>query len=525
MASGSVVVITVAGVNITAAVLWASATFESQLNAVPGTFEFTVKDVDHSFSFVTGSEVVLTIDGVRYYGGFLLQVQRTYPFPAMDTVTVAPVDTARYFVLRGVDYNILFDKRVLRNPANYLVQIPNFANTMTAGELIRQMCTDYLDIPSGFDTSTYVDDLDPPFDPDDPSVSQGAWNQQGDTFRQQMESFTLISGAVWYFDADKNLHHHSIESAVQRWGFSDQPNRTATVSSSPVSYQGVTVGPRAIEATQDGSYKVSDALIWGGSQFAGAAGGTVFARETASPGTGIVSYQIGQTHFGEPTGSNQAGVDAIANVIVNGSPGAVGADQNRGLKYDQWSIKLDWYAHAVPTLSGSRDHIRPGFISTITLKVFETSGTDLVQYLPLRQVTLSFPQLDPTGKGYVQFSGLFALQPDDPYSLWRFLLKLRAKKPVPTVTTTTDASTSSTYGSYGSFVPTPVPNGAATVFTIGFGYIAGTTSVYRFPSGQIGGYLLRRGIDYTETDPVAGKITIPVPIPAGDELLVNCRTL
>lgn len=523
MPAGSTVVITYDGTDITNKVLWASARFEAQQNAVPGTFEFTVKDLDHTFSAVTGKELLLEVDGSPLYGGYVLQVGRKYPFPAMDTVTVDPVDIPRYWVLRGVDYNILFDKRLLRNPADYTHQIPNSATNIKAGAVIRKACTDYLDVPAGFDTTTYVDDSEvyPYNGVTDPSGLTGTkygWTQQGSLWRQLMEDVTAFSGAVWYFDAEKNLHHHDIEDAVMRWGFSDAPNHGG-ITVSPNSYQGSTIGPKEIEGTEDGAHMANDAFVWGGGKFAGA-GATVMGRvQNATSITDHGRWQLVETHFGEQGYGTQTHVNNRANLIVNGSPGAVGADQNRGLRYPQWSFRFTWYAHDVPMLSGVRNHLRPGYLSTIALETFGPEGDPLVQLLPLRTMTITFPNLDQNGNGYVQFEGMFGLQPDDPFSLWRFLLKARAKVESTLVSIVDDSSDSTVYGATGHFTAAPVPDGSNKVFTIPFGYITGSTSVF------LDGILQTPGTQYTESDPVNGEITMTTAPGAGTSLVVTCLTL
>lgn len=520
MPVGSVVELDYDGTNIINYILPGSARFESQLNAVPGTFEFVAKDVAHTLGFVTGKEVALIVDGVKLYGGYVMVVGRTYPFSAMDTVNTLPADTARYWRVQGVDYNILFDKRVLRNPTEYLKQIPNFASTTDDGVLIRQMWADYIDTPSGFDTDTFVDDIQPPFNNGRPT---GAWNTQGDKARAQMESFTQFTGACWYFDADKNLHHHAIEDTVMRWGFSDNPNKNA-ITASPATYQDATIGMREVNAIESGDHMVNDALIWGGSPFGTNA--VVFSREENSGSiTAHNRWQLAELHFGEQGYGVQDGVDARSDIIVNGSPGAVGADQQRGLRYPQWQFKLVWYAHLVPKISGVPDHIHPGYLATITLETFEESGDPLVQLLPLRSLTITFPSLDPSGNGYVHFEGRFGLQPDDPFSLWRFLLRQGPKITSP-VATVDDASDSTSYGAYATLTPTPTPDGSSSVFTQAFGYIAQTTQVYLFPSGGDGGLLKRRDVDYTESDPENGEITWIGTLPAtGDVLVIYSRTL
>lgn len=521
MPLGSTILIEYNGVNITSDVLADSVRFDAQQNAVPGTWSMTVKDTDHTHSFTTGKEVTLSVDGTRLVGGYLMRVGRTYPFSAMDTTD--PLSIPRYWRLEGSDYNVLFDKRVLRNPANYLTQIPNFTRADMDGTLIKKMCADYLDV-SDINSTTYVDNIQPPFNTTPDVGAPGAWLEQGSTMRKQIEDWVQFTGAIWYIDPYKNLHHHAIEDSVMRWGFADTPNHNTITGAT--GYQGATIGPREIEGTETGQHFVNDAMIWGGSQWAGS-GGTVFSREQNAGSIAAHNlWQRAEVHFGEEGYKLQEGVDVRADVIVNGSPGAVAANQDRGLRYPQWDFKFTWFAHDVPLLSGVSNHILPGQLAWITLSTFGPLGTPLTRLLPLRSVAISIPSLDPDGNGYVRFEGRFGLQPDDPFTLWRFLLNAQRRAARQgTVTVVDDNSLATTYGALGTFVPTPTPNGSATVFTVPFGYIIGTTRLYVKPVGANGYFLKLLGSDYTESDSIKGEITI-TPAPAsGESLLVQTRTL
>lgn len=525
MPAGSTVVIKANGVDITTYVLPKTARFESQINAVPGAFTFIVKDVGHTLGFTTGHIVTLEIDGFLAYGGFILQATRDYPFDAMDTTNTPPFDTVRYWKISGVDFNRLFDFRVLRNTADYLHHLPNFTGEKMDGFLIKYMGVNWLDVDD-VDTDTFVDDIRPPFNGTPDASKKGAWLQQGSSWRKQMEDFAQFTGAIWYLAPKIGgpeliaLHYHAIEDVVHRWGFSDVPTNVGEVSTDPASFQGWTIGPREIEGTEAGDHMVNDALIWGGSQWAGR-GGTVFAREENTDSVNEHGrWQLAETHFGETGYKLQEGVDVRADIIVNGPPGAVGADQNRGLRYPQWSFRFAWFAHQVPKLLGVPNHIPPGSLVSIELQTFEET-----QLLPLRSVAITFPELDPLGNGYVRYEGMFGLQPDDPYSLWRWLLSNRGKVLNGALTFVDQDSPATVYGATGNFIPTPTPNGSVTEFTIAFGYIIGSTKVYLKKNGETGARLLLRGSDYTETDPINGGITLTVAPSTGDVLLVNCRTL
>lgn len=512
-------------VDITANVLYESASFEALMGARAGIFEIEVKDPDFTLDFVTGRTLELLVDGVVTYGGYLLGATRTYFFPVVDTSDLGTV--TRKWKLRGADYNLLFEKRVLRNPSNYLNQIPNFAKTTMDGALIREALTasKYFDVPAGFDVTTEVDDVVPPFDPLNEGASgEGAWVQQGSTLRTFIEDLVQFSGAVYYFAPDKKLHHKALEDVESRWGFSDRPNKDV-VTASPVEFQGATFGFRDGEVTSDGSHIVNDALIWGGSEWAGD-GATVFGRETnAASITDHHRWQVGEVHFGEDGFKTQSGVDARANVIVNGDPGSVGGDPNRGLRFPQWQVSLSWFSRDVPRISGTPDHLKAGDLVTF---VFYAFGADemnpLVLTLPLRQVSMSFVALDETGDAHVKFTGSFGLQLDDPYTLWRYLLRTKAR--ITSRVSVADGTNPAPYGSHFSGAPVEDPDGVATVFNLpsSYGYIGGTTEVYVGTDGA-GALLMQRGVDYTESDPGEGQITFTNPPSGTSWIWIACRLL
>lgn len=493
--------------------MFETAVFESQLNALPGTFEFQVKDTARTLSFTTGDEVILTIDGTRYFGGYLTQISRTHAFPADDTNPITSYAN-RTWLLRGVDYNILFDKRVLRNTANYYAQIPNELGTAQDGAVIREALASYIDVPSGFDITTEIDDVRQVNEFD--IVPDWAWPQQGEKLRVLFEELSKFEGQIYFIDADKNFHYHAIETTEHRWGFSDQPNYNA-ITTSPAEFQGAYYGFREVEATEDGSVIVNDALIWGGSAFAGTSGGTVFARtEDATSQSDHGRWQLAEAHFGEQNYGIQAAVTGRANAIVNGPPGMDAYGEQKGLRFPQWNFRFVWFSHDVPELSGSPNHLRPGSIVSIQLNTF-----GVTKLLPCRSIRITFPENAPDGTSYVQFTGEFGIQISDPFTLWRYLLRReRAIRTSSVVSAVTNDSDAAPYGAFYSGEPSPAPpDGLTTVFTIPFGYISGTSAFY------INGLNQRLGTDYTESDPGSGEFTLASAPSASDELWVTARTL
>lgn len=494
--AGSTVVVEYDGNDITGNCIFSDAIIEQQMQGAPGTFSIRVKDEDQTLEFTEGKVLTITVDGTPLFGGYVLQVGKQYAFSA-DFVDDPDAYHNRIWVLTGASYNRLLDFRVLHNAADYLHQIPSVLTSVTDGDLIRDYFPNYFDLPAGLDITTFVDDIR--------TFSKYTWPQQGETtLRAQLEDFQQYTGALVYIDASFNLHHQAIDTTVKRWGFTDKPmtgNPQRTVTASPASFQDVLIGPSGIVATESIEAIVNDAFVWGGGEFAGD-GGTLFARATnATSITNYQRWQYAETHFGEGGFGVQDGVDTRANLIVNGSPGAVGADQNRGLKYPQWEVEATWWAHDVPTLSGVRDHIVPGELVTFSLEVFGDPDP-FVLLLPMRTVRITFPNLDPDGNPYVQFDGTFNLQPEDPYRLWRFLLAQKKKVTTIINQSVTNTSTAPLSGAEFSDAPLETPDGAITTFTIAVPYLAGSS---RF---LVNGLLQRVDIDYTESNPAAGEFEL-----------------
>lgn len=493
--------------DITDSVVFGRSSFSTQMNGVPGTFDIYVRDPTISFSFTTGTEVALTIDTVPLFGGYITQVGMTSFAPAADTSDLETYDLALWH-LSGSDYNIVFDRRIYRNTADYLDIIK--INETIDGAILRAAIDNYTDM-GDFDTSG-IDNI--ATIPDITHVSI----QQGWLVRKEFETLLPFSGAVYYINGSKVIQYKAYDDVVKRWGFSDAPNHAA-ITASPDSYQGATYGFSSVTATEDGTYLANDVFVWGGSEFAGS-GGTVFHRATDQ--TSIDDHnrwQHAETHFGETLYKSNAGVTAVANAILNGPPGTDATGQQKGLKHPQSQYTFTWFSDQVPKLSGVKDHIFAGDIVTIDLTVFGVS-----KLLPVRSLNISFPdafELD--GTHLVQFDGTFGLQLSDSFTLWRFIVKNQNATNVPTQNVVGSNSTSTTFGAYFQGQPTPAANGSATVFTIPFGYILGTTQV--FLNTGSGGFYETLGTDYTESDHEAGQITFTTPPPAGAIITVVAFTL
>lgn len=494
----STVVITYNGVDITDDVIFASASFESQLGAVPGSFEFTVRDKEQTHSFVTGKEVTMSVDGTRYFGGFVMQVIHQLAFPVDDTTPGAATVKTREFVLRGVDYNILFDKRVIYNVASPTNSPATFSTSTTDLQALTTLFANYIDLTGdGINTTTYVEAVADPT----PDGKEGAYRNPGDSWRLQMEEFAKKTGAIFYLDANKNLHYQALETVAPSWGFSDTPNNTTTF------------GFRDLEYVEDATNLINDAIVWGGSEF-GSTGTTaqpVYGRSTNA--TSIAAHkrwQMAETHFNEQGYFETSGCQVRSEVIVFGTPGAdEGGDSTRGLQYPQRNVRLTWFSGDTPTL------LTAGSVVDVTLNVFGSPAIELS--LPVRTITITFP--NPTS---VQFSAFLGIQTTDPWSLWKYMRQSSQRTTATASIVTSDGSAPATVvGTYVSTIPTPDPDGSNKVFVTPDRYAVGTLEVFLFHTGETGGVIQRRGVDYAETDPEGGTFTFTTAPLNSDTLWVR----
>jgi hypothetical protein len=492
------------GQNITNRVLYSTARFEAQASAGVGTFQLTAKDTERELSFTSGKEVVLILDGKRYFAGPLMQVGHTFAFPAVKTANLNQV-TTRQFTLSGTNWNVLFDRRVTRNPQDYFHYLPARSASTKAGALLREFCEKYLDIP-GINYTSYVDDIGT-----GAPGEQFLWKQQGTTWREQMQWLSLYNGAIYYIDANKQLHYHSPDTQWAAWGFSDRPNN-APVASDATRFMGALYGFRELNTDQDISQIVNDAFVWGGDQWTGE-GEMAFHRAT-NPDS-IATH--GRWQHAEPINPDliQDGVTELAKAIVGGpSYPYIGQDPISGVVRSQgvpaWTLSLTWFGHDVPinTNNQTKHHLTPGDIVTIVLWVHGSGPTKpLVLTLPLRSVSISFPTLpsgDTGNKTFVRFDGQFGLSVNDPHSLWQSIL--RRRRTVETRVTSVATSTGTQVpGAQWSGAPTEQPDGTRKTFTLMAGsapvrYIAGTSEVH------LNGLRMRQGADYSES-PNAGTIS------------------
>lgn len=535
MTTPSSIVIRYNGVDITTSVLFSTASFEMNAGAIPGTFSFTVTDPNRTMDFVTGKEVTLTVDGQKLFGGILLQVTRRYAFPVVDTSVIANVQE-RMWDLSGADYNIWFDKLVLRNTSNYLRAIR--VDKAYDGHIISQHLPDYLDYPSGMN---FTDEVDNVAMLGLNKQEKFAFPTQGTKWRDVMEDMRARSGATYYIDANKKLHWHPVGKTLNSWGLTDVPGMPDMVSC------------RDVVVSQDGSQMVTDALVWTGNQiyadndsYQSDGAGLYFYRFPDPPASRQVvegveiwkapeeqkaidkqaqygRWQYAEHNFGEGNSPEKGARRAL--YIVNGPAGAIYGIEG-GLGQPLWDIQATWFGHHVP--GGA--HIPAGYLVNLIFYGLGTSGANpLVQCLPMRFCSISFPTIpeSPTGmETYVQFSGRFSVSYSDHRRLWKMIKQGREaiEATLGAYSASTrysnldaDAGGTPSYGAFLKLDMSPV-GGSSTVYTADSPYIAGTVRVF------VNGLLQRPGREYSESSPETGQITFYSALLPTDTVFIEARS-
>lgn len=542
MPTKSSITITYDGTDITDKVMFNTASFDINANATPGRFSFNVKDTGRDQSFQVGKEVTLTIDGKKLFGGYLWIVKRGYAFPVVDTTTIADVDQ-RVWQLQGSDYNILFDKLVIRDESNYtgIIRVPEGYDKQIIASL-----ANYFDTPAGFDWTSRVQAIaELGIDDDSGNFKLPT---QGTKFRDVMEGLRTRSAATYYIDADKKLVWTAVGDTEHPWGLTDRGGVTDHI------------GVRDLSVEQNGTSMVTDALVWVGNEVYAESdsaqeegGGQFFyrfpdppANDTSVEGVQIWTeaqeqrgidkqtkwgrWQHAEHNFGEGN-SKEKGARRAFQLVIGPSGTARGIEG--GLGQPLWEVNATWFGHDVP----GGNHIPAGYMVSLIFYALGASETNpLVLFLPMRHCVVTFPQIpeNPTGEEtYVQFQGSFGIQYSDHRKLWKFMKKGRSetRNNLPDVVATETATSRVTENDLVSEDGTPSTveptyysilklNGVrqtASVYSIGKAYIVGTTDVY------VNGLQYALQVNYSESDPDTGEITFNFDLLETDQVYVEAR--
>jgi hypothetical protein len=515
MKSPSDILIRFDGVDISDRVVYAQSWFEQSANPVQGSFQLVCRDMDQDFEPVIGKKVTCHIDGKAMGGGYGLRIARGNFFPAVETNPPGGV-RSRKWTITGPDFNVMFDKRVLHDPADHFnaLTIPESRRTLSGA--LTYLFDNFVDTIPGLGYSTHVDDIDVVY-----SRNKGLYVQQGSTLRAQMDDFVKWGAVIYYIDADLELHFHEYENIGHPWSFVDAFKNGVT-----------TIGFREGAYEEDFTSIVTDALVWGGSAIAppGPAGDVVFARypdppvadktvagrlQSAAREQAAIDrrnlygrWQMAEMNIGQENYLLQESVDQRAYTIINGPSGAVPTyGLEGGFSQPTKRMTAAWYAHDVP----DGDHVRAGEITDFILYTQGPPGNPLIARLPLRSVRMSFPTIpgdNPAAEPltFVRFDGEFGTSYSDSRHLWKFLKQTRrlARRNV------TAGPVTITPGATAAAFPVEDTDGSRTVFTFEGEFVYGESDLY------LNGLLQAPGVSYTATG--SNEVTMVLAPDASDTL-------
>lgn len=339
------ITIKLAGVDITSDCIISRCEFVSQTNGEPGTCSVTVR-ADTVQSFVIGSRIECLINGTRAWDGYLMQIERAYPFVAMEVGPNSP----RFYVLHGVDVNILFQKRVVFNTSSLASMDgplfpPNTPDTTAINALVTSwldLSSDNLNVTSGIVGVATINE-DQPARPFGPSH----------TFGQAMAQISALTGAVWYIDPDRVLRYVDDEQITAPFGITDDPSAT------PPGY----IGAREIRLTFGTEPLTNDFFAWG------------MGYGSDSPVATRVTDAWSVSTFGRWQDARvysavykQATINRIGNSYVYGSPA-----NNRGRNEPPFMVTCKVFEHG----------LRAGMVVSVWL-----NGLGFGASLPIRKLTI-----------------------------------------------------------------------------------------------------------------------------------------
>ena len=330
-------------------VVWSSVSFTAKVNGSVGDCSFQILDRARAFSFTFGQEMKLVIDGVVRWGGWMLRPQKTF---AMSVVP-RPWTQPRLWQIEGMDYNAIFDKRVIHDlshpertwlydPGTYddtiINDVWNYLDMDGFTKDIDRVAVAILDIPGVTSRSNSG------------NVASG-----GMTFREVMTQITRTTAAIFFCTPGKVVTYVDTDEVNSDYYLSDLdlgiPN---------------SVPYREFKRREDVTSMVNDALVWGagyGNE------NIVFSRHTDPDSP--ASYNIWQSGEFKEGVYRQATADAIAMSYVDGSPSA-----HRGAKWPKTSIDLVTYSTVFSV----------GDVVGVENSSFGTWDT-----LPIRQMAITFP--------------------------------------------------------------------------------------------------------------------------------------
>lgn len=387
----STIVIKVDGTDITDDVMIADASFSSQVNGSVGQATLRVKDPAQTYEFNSGDSLTLDVDGERVWGGYVMQAKKIYALPVIQATP--PGSVTRVWQIMGLDYNVLFNKRIVFKESDPTGKLAFEYSVDTYDDtIINDIFDNYLDISGDGLTRGGVTRI-AKATLDLPGQSQkGLLASAGFTWKQMMDSVQRATGGVYYISPTKVLTYVDAETTTSSYTLTDEPTG------------GFDVGYQKFTFLADGTNLVNDMLLWGAGT-----GSTsyVFSRsEDSSSITDHGRWQLGLVTSGL---YRQTSADVIADSYVYGTPQShrggkddarafnVRVFQPRFLAGDIVDIECGIFAYTetLPVRKMTVTFVNPTeAIFDLTLTHAIDQGLGLYEYLALRVPGFHIPDID-----------------------------------------------------------------------------------------------------------------------------------
>lgn len=353
------IVIEIDGVDVTDQIVFGRTRFTSVADGNVGTCEIVIDDQDQTYdtgAFGTGDTIELFVDGQREWDGWIFEVGRTWPLQADETV--APSATPRFWVLKGQDRNLLFQKRILfrqDDPADSR-GFPDWPEDTPDKTIINHYMANYVDLSGdGIDVVSGIEQIASP-NPFEDALFAYVSAPMGVLF----EEISQMTGGVYFIDPGRVLRYVDDITPTAPYVLSDTPT-------------GAEVGYRDLDAALEYAHAANEALVWGTGKGSDKA---VFAKYTNAQA--VSDYGLWQwgDHF--PGAWKQVTVNRRARTYVIGSP-----SHRRGHDEPVPVVRCQVFTPG----------IRAGHVVDFKADLFSYQ-----EPLPVRNVVITFPT--PTGIRY-----------------------------------------------------------------------------------------------------------------------------